>query len=311
MKFSIFILLVFLFFKCSEDIEKTSHTIFSPDTTGTTDTTSTTDTTDTPPPSSAEPEFRTILHSRGFIFEQVNKTLLIFQHLEELNTFFDTTHTLTSYINFNLFNDSTLIGMVYPSEVSLSAAFSIESLLIDSSANTIFVKSHLYDPIGKMTAKSFQSHFIAIPKTDFTIIADEITVIHETTTGTILPFYNFLQSSDGGFSISSQAPKLIVLKNKQDQNQFLDTIPYFSQFPDFEYNDSMLVGIIAQQFNHVTLFEIVSAIEIDNKIKIAGQFVWGVLPALSRPFHFVSMQKSVIPIEIDTLTGISSIIDDP
>lgn len=254
-------------------------------------------------------EFRTIIHSRNFIFESTPTQLVILRTLNEQNLFLDTTETMTNYINFNSYEDSLLIGLIYGSKVSVSSSFSIDSVIVDSSMNHIIVKSNLFIPIGRMTPESYQCHFIAIPKTDLDIIMDDIKIIHQSTDGEILEFNNFLKGSDG-FLISEQNPLLVVLRNQQDENQFLDTISYFTDFPNFIYGDFILVGLISRQYNHVTPFEIVSLINIEDTIKVSGQYYYvGMLPAISRPYHFVTIRRSDLPIQLDEIISIYSYIE--
>lgn len=60
--------------------------------------------------------------------------------------------------------------------------------------------------------------------------------------GELIPFRSFLQSDI--FFISSNT-ELVVLRNKADEQAFLGTISTSgSEFPEFSYRDSSLVGII-------------------------------------------------------------------
>ncbi len=272
------------------------------------------DSTDVTDPDTTLPEnhhisFRNIIHSRTFV-EGVDSTqLFVFYNLADQQAFLDTTNTITSHINFSAYDDSMVIAIIFGEEISLSSTFSIDSLVADSNKNEISVYSHLYFPVGQMSYKSTQSHFIAIEKTNMGVVFEEIQIIEEQASGEIIPFVSFLKGSDG-FASNPNHATLILLKDEEDESAFLDSISYFTDFPDFDYSDSMLVGVISKQFNHVTPFEIVSLIKRENLLEVTGNYFYGgMLPAISQPFHFVAIEQMNVEVKIDTIRGFYSWIE--
>jgi hypothetical protein len=86
-------------------------------------------------------------------------------------------------------------------------------------------------------------------------------------------------------------------------------MPLFS-FGPFNYNDSMIVGVVSRQFNHITPFEILALVNSDGRTEVHVQsFISQALPAISRPYHFVALRKQQLPYALKELQRVDSWID--
>jgi len=248
--------------------------------------------------------FRTQHHSRLFFTEEPVNPLIILRSLEEEAQFFDTTHARTSTFNFSSYDDSLLIVLRSPFHISVSNSFSIDSLIADTSSNTLIIHAQNYFPINKMSIITTHCHVVVIPKLDVEFDY-EIKEIFETTDGTIVPFNNFLHSQWEYASYYGEIPFLTTLKSISEQDSFLNEINLYQDFPAFNYSDSMLVGVFSQRFNHVTPFEIVSIVKFADTIKVSSQYLYiGMLPSLEANYHFVSVKKTEMPFVLEPIEGI-------
>ncbi len=247
--------------------------------------------------------FTTILNTRLFLTDSLPNPLVVFSSTEDQQSFFDTMFTYFPEFEFDNYQDSIIIGLNYPEKISLSCSFAIDSVLVDSLNQIIIIKSHLYEPVGKMTQKNYQSHFISIPKTDYKITIDEIIIIKEIQTGTRILFDDFL-IRDGGFETNPSQTTLAVFKNKSEQDQFLSVNPYFmglDSFPNFSYNDSILVGVISKLFMHLTHFELVLLEQETDTVFVTANIFdtpTANFPALSQILHFVAIKKTELPFKL-------------
>jgi len=117
--------------------------------------------------------------------------------------------------------------------------------------------------------------------------------------GEFIPFSSFLQSS---IFFKSSSTELIVLKNKADEQAFLDTIRTFGwEFPEFSYIDSLLVGIIMGEEPDAGMpagssdsFSIDSLIAFSDTIAVYSHLF---LPKIRTedvlsPCHFVAIEET-------------------
>jgi hypothetical protein len=245
--------------------------------------------------------FNTFFFRRGYFVDFESTELVILRSVEDQNNFLDTTNSVASIPIFNFYDDSMLVGIVYGEGASLSATFTIDSVILDSSLNEARVYSHLFNPVSQMFISLAPCHFVSLPKLDANFVMNAVRVINETITGEIIPFNTFLKGDHYFFSHSA-SPTLIVLKSEEEQTAFLDTtdlyIPF--QFPFVNYSDSMLVGVIMNEIYVTTPFEIVSLIRNEQKIQVIARIFYGFpsLPDPGCPTHFVAIPKTDEEIEL-------------
>ena len=245
--------------------------------------------------------FRTHRHSSILFSEEPVNPLVILRSLEEEQQFIDTTRPLSSTFSFSSYDDSLLIVLRSPYHISVSNHFAIDSLVADTLLNVLTVHAHNFFPISKMSLLNTHCHIVAIPKIDIEI---EYKIIEsfETTEGTIIPFNSFLNWDYGSYS--GEMPFLVTLNSISEQDSFLDNINLHQKFPEFDYTDSMLVGVFSHGFNHITPFEIVSLIQFGNIIKVFSQYYYvGMLPAPERNYHFVGIENTELPFIMEPIKG--------
>ena len=247
--------------------------------------------------------FRSIRHSRAFICEAEKTSLVVFRSIEDKNTFLDTTRTATDYIGFNSYADSMLVGIIYGQLTSVSALFSIDSIIAYPLTHEIIVHSSLKIPISKMSIHRFHCHFVAIPKSDYQIRMNEVIITNETTTLDVIPFDDLFNDS-WSFKNNTSSPNLVVLRDKQGEIAFLDTTVFYMhfEFPEFSsYEDSILVGMIMPEVGTPPSFEIVSLILKEDTVTVNTQewinLLSGSISDLAHPCHFVIISKEYTDFE--------------
>lgn len=241
--------------------------------------------------------YRTIIHSKSYIRDLEKTQLIVWRSIEDQNAFFDTASTADRYVRFTSYEDSMVIGIIYGELISVSVTFSIDSVIATPSTQEMKIYSHLHYPVRRMYIKGWHCHFIALPKLDFDVTINEINVSYETTIGEVISFSTFIKNR---FSIinSTSTPNFVVLRNKQEQDAFLDTteVYHFFEFPEFSvYDTSLLVGVIIPKYPVAVQFEIIELISENDTVEVSTQYWdnWWVatLPDPCHPCHFVSIPK--------------------
>jgi hypothetical protein len=82
----------------------------------------------------------------------------------------------------------------------------------------------------------------------------------------LIPFQTFLKSP---VFAHASATRTFLLQNQVDQDEFLDSItPPGRSFPQFSYNDSVLVGVITAHVRSSSTFQIDSLKRFGNVIRV-------------------------------------------
>jgi len=199
-----------------------------------------------------------------------------------------------SILRYNHYKDSMLVGIIYGPRVSVSTNFEIDSLVADST--TINVYSHLYNPLAQMPIYRFPNHFVSVPKSTKNVVLQNVQVINETLLGDIIPFRTFFKEIVMIQAEYDDEPKLIVLRSKEDELAFLDTTetaPAFI-FPEFDYTDSMLVGIkLPEKYSSGQPYDILMVTKQGDNLNVIFHIWFPIFtePDLVAPGHFIALEK--------------------
>ncbi|MEJ2637878.1 MAG: hypothetical protein P8184_21660 [Calditrichia bacterium] len=241
--------------------------------------------------------FETYLHYRALSAENTKPQLIVMKDQEDQKNFLDTTSIVTWFPSFESYDSLNLAGIIYDQKVRANSIFSIDSILMDTTTNEINIIASIYKTNDERFPFSIPCCFVSIPKVDGVFKINKIIDINECDSIKIIPFRTVIKGHQIFYS-NSPYPEIIVLRNEEDQRAFLDTtatygyIPPFS-FPDFNYTDSLIIGIIHPEVFTSLPFEINALLlKTDSLSVYAQKYYWGgVFPDPGHPCHFVGIKR--------------------
>ncbi len=218
---------------------------------------------------------------------------------------------------FEFWRDSIMVGIVYGKRMSIIAEFEIDSLILNLKDERIEAYSHINDPLGDNVMPFQYFHFVKIPTYDLPLFIYEISDSTALPRGDSIPFRTLFNRRNP-FRVSTPTPFMVVLKNKNDEEDFLKTtsktcfgISCFT-FPDFAYGDSMLVGVIGYGTSSSISFSILALMNKENRIEVNAAYSFfgsGLLFDHNNPIHFVVIKNSDSEFTLNELSHIGETID--
>ena len=206
-------------------------------------------------------------------------------------------------------SDSMIVGIVYGKSMGLRAEFVIDSLIVDSIENRIESYSHIKDPLGDKLFSFQFFHFVKVRKFNQPLFIYQISDNTDPPPRDSVPFRT-LFNERSPFRVETPKPFMVVLKNNNDKEDFLNTTSINCigsgcfKFPDFAYGDSILVGVIGFGTSSSIAFSIISLMKKDNVIEVNAAYIsfeGGRLSDITTPVHFVAIKHTDAEIALNDI----------
>ncbi len=238
--------------------------------------------------------FKIDMHYRALSVENDKLQLVVLKDPQDEQNFLDTTSVITWFPSFASYDSLNLIGIIYDQPVRANSIFSIDSILMDTTVNEINIFASIFKTNDERFPFSIPCCFVSIPKIDGEFRLKKLTDINECDSIKSMPFRTVIEGHHVFYS-NSPNPELIVLRNEEDQRAFLDTTATYMPFtfPDFNYTDSLLIGIIMNEIYTAIPLEIGALLLKADSLSVIGQqYYWGgTFPDPGNPCYFVAIKK--------------------